>query len=292
MNLSQLGKYLELKYSLASETSHAETYIRNAIDSLWQVPNKTFNILRACADTGASAPKNVQEEHAIKGFQFCQQVVGIIDYLKVHRNTISLGQLRKALSELLELIKTNIEGDHVSLQFPHVSELIFQMMPYGKKHDRKIRDQEYAKARKGLSRITSISLSIINEINKLGGAVEQEGRFDPQGSKLSESEITNFLRQYGQSYGIPDWSTWHLVLHADPSLETNLTRLVHSLLRGNSPNVEPIKSKVQEILARQPEPENTSMFEQNNPAPAVSLFDDQGAMDKLAWKYLLRGELT
>lgn len=281
MYLVRLADYLERKYQLNSlAMSSIETNIRNGLDSLWNIPNKAFNILRACADADASNPKNQQEELAVKGFQFCQQVVGIVDYLKANRTTLPLKTIKKGLEEILALIKSNMSGE---LQFPHVSELIFQIMPYGSKHDRKIRDQEYAKARKGLSRLTSISISLLSDVNKLGGAVNNEAeRFEPIGAKLSNQEIMAFIRQYGTAYGIPDLATWSLVLNADPELEKELTKTVHALLRGHSPiNTSSVKSAVLGIINQYHElnqPTNNQVLQQEDPEPMPLLLNEKFAM--------------
>jgi hypothetical protein len=288
MNVRELGRLLESKYGsntfLNSKMppKQIKASIIDGIDALWQLPNKTFNILRACADADASAPKDEHEKSAVAGFQFCQRAVQIVDYLKAHRNTMGLASIRKALNELIDLIQSNMgEG---SSQFPHVSALIFQMMPYGKKHDRKIREQEYAKARKGLARMVSLAISIINEINKLGGVSEEEGRFDPQGAKLSDGEIVSFIRQYGDDYGIPDIETWSLVVNADPDIEKPLTTLIHALSRGHAPSHGgEVKRMVQDIVLRHQEnnpPANTLALEQEDVPPTPIEFGD-----KIASKY-------
>jgi hypothetical protein len=299
VNIRELDR-LERKYILTVEAGNTflsptmelkqiKAHIADNIDALWQIPNKTFNILRACADAGASAPQNEHEKQAVLGYQFCHHAVQIVDYLKSHRNTLSLGAIRKALIELLDLMRTNIHGgedswDKSAEQFPHVAELIFQLLPSSKRYDRKIRDQEYAKARKGLSRMTSIALSMLGEINRLGGTIEEEGRFEPQGAKLSESQVMSFIRQYGDQYSIPDLATWSLVLNVDPSLEPMLIKLVHALERGHVPvNGSEVKKAVQEIVLRHKEnnqPTNTLALEQED-APATPL--EFG--EKMASKY-------
>ena len=256
--------------------------IRSQIDSLWNIPNKTHNILRACADAGASKPKDEHEVKAVEGHKFCQKLLNIVDYLKANRDTVSLSDIRKGLDAVVALIKENIQHTEAEKQFPGVSALIFHLMPSSKKYDRKIRDQEYAKARKGLSRMASIALTILNEMNRLGGKSEEVGRFEPQGAKLSNEEIMSFIRQHGDTYGIPDLATWSLAVDTDPALELPLTKLVHALSRGQVPSgAEKIKPIIQNIISRRQELTQTN-------AP---IFEEEGeAWDhKMASKY---NELT
>lgn len=256
--------------------------IRNQIDVLWNIPNNTFNILRACADAGAAQPKNEQEDLAVEGYKFCRKVVSIVDYLKANRNELPLSEIRKGITAVVDEIIKNQKREGDELQFPHVSALIFHLLPSSRKHDRKLRDQQYAKARKGLSRMASVALTILNEMNRLGGKSEVGGQFEPQGAKLSQSEIMSFIRQHGDTYGIPDLATWSLVVNTDPALELPLTRLVHALSRGRVPNgADKIKPIIQNIISRRQELTQTN-------AP---VFEEEGeAWDhKMASKY---NELT
>jgi len=261
MNISKLGRLFELKYSFLTiaadpNMKDVEAGIRNSLDALWAIPNISFNILRVCADSGAAKPTNADEQKAIIGFQFCRKIVGIIDYLKANKSTVKLSEIRRALETIVGDIKEVETKD----QFSNLSELIYQLMPHGKKYDRKLREQQYAKARKGLSRITSIALTILNNMNNFGGAVEQEGRFAPEGAKLSEHEIMSFIRQHGDEYGVPDLATWSLVLDADPSLEQPITRMVHALSRGHNPRDSgAIKSIIHDIVAKHQEAKQTNL---------------------------------
>ena len=283
MKIDKLSQSFEQKYELVSQAvdpkmADVEANIRNSLDILWEIPNRLFNILRACADANASKPTNANEAQAVEGHQFCKKIVSIIDYLKANKSAVSLSDIRKALTLLVKEIKENQKQVDEKLQFPHVSELIFQLLSSSSKHDRKLRDQQYAKARKGLSRITSIALTILNAMNKLGGSTEEFGRFEPQGAKLSDSEIMSFIRQHGDDYNIPDLETWSFVVDSDPSLELPLTRLVHALSRGKIPSgTDQIRSIIQNILDRRQEATQTN-------AP---LFEEEGeAWDKkMAFKY-------
>jgi hypothetical protein len=230
---------------LENKMTDMEHAVRNQLDVLWNLPNKLFNILRICADSNASSAKTEHEQKALKGYHFCYNLVRIIDYLKAHRDTVSLTEIKDGLESVLELI--NAEQPH----FENVSALIFEMLPSGKKYDRKIRDQEYAKARKGLSRITSVAMTILDSLEKLGEGSEMGNRFKPEGAKLSQSEIMGFIRQHGDSYGIPDLETWSKLLNADPELEKELTKVIHALLRGRVPrDGERVKSIIEHIKKR------------------------------------------
>jgi len=273
------------------EMANLEASIRNQLDTLWNLPNKSFNILRACADSGAAKAQNPNEEKAVAGYKFCHKLLNIIDYLKANRNTVSLSEIKKGLETILELIQENLQHTEEEKQFPNVSELIFQLMPHSKKYDRKIRDQEYAKARKGLSRIASVSLTILNQMNKLGGKSEVSGRFDPQGAKLSEAEIMSFIRQYGDNYNIPDLSAWSLILDTAPELELPLTKLVHSLSRGHIPESgSRLKLIIKNILNKHQErlQNNQTALQEEKPGPnPLVLFEEENeAWDqKMANKY-------
>lgn len=247
--LLRLGQLFGHKYG-EPNFKDVEASIRNQLDALWHIPNQTYNILRACSDANATNPSDERETLALSGFHFCRRIVGIIDYLKANRNDVPLSVVRRGLEEILGLIKESIGSGKENEQFPNVSELIFQMLPSSKKHDRKLRDQQYQKARKGLSRIASISMTILNQMNKLGGATElSEGRFDPRGAKLSQSEIMSFIRQNGDKFGIPDLTSWSLLLDIDPSLELPLTKLIHALSRGQIPKEgEHLKKVIRETL--------------------------------------------
>ena len=266
MSLFQLALRYEQKYALTSSASpdfaRLENSVRHSLDVLWQIPNKSFNILRACADSGAANPQNDNERLAVEGYHLCRRVVSLADYLKANRDSLSLSDIRNSLDKMLAFI-ADARKDGL---FPAVSELIFQLMPSGRKYDRKVREQEYAKARKGLSRMTSVALTILNEMNKMAGAVEQTGRFDPKGAELSEEEIVSFIRQYGDRYGIPDRQSWTDVISMDPSLLSELTRLVHAVLRGHVPaNGQDVKREVETILRTRHEARQTNetIFNEN-----------------------------
>lgn len=277
MTTFRLALKYEQKYQLTSHASpdlaRLENSVRHQLDALWQIPNKSFNILRACADSEASKPQNDNEKLAVEGYHLCRRVVSLADYLKANRDSLSLSDIRESLNKMLAFIA---EAQKDGL-FPSVSELIFQLMPSGRKYDRKVREQEYAKARKGLSRMNSLALTILNEMNRAGGANQQEGRFDPKGAELSEEEIVLFIRQAGDKYGISDRQTWTDVVNSDPSLLPELTRLVHAVLRGHSPaNGQDIKARIEDILkGRQGAKQTNQVVFDDNLAQLTEKYEEQ-----------------
>lgn len=273
MNIKSLGKLFEIKYGLKSEAADpnmkdVEALIRNQLDSLYDIPNKTHNILRACADSNASKPANESEKKAVNGFKFCRDVVSIIDYLKANKDKLTLSEIREKLEKILELIKSNIDATS-ELQFPDVSELIFLLLPHSKKQDRKFRSQEFAKARKGISRIASKTLTILNDMNKLGGSKEEFGRFEPKAAELSDERRDLFILRFGDAFGIPNIETWDFVLNTDPSLKAPLTRIINALFLGEQPReYSKYKSIIENIVNERKEgsQNNSNYFEEESDA--------------------------
>jgi hypothetical protein len=216
--------------------------IKNQISSLYNLVN-TFNILRICADSGARITSDIDVK-AIQGFQFIRHIVGIIDYLKAS-SEITLSEVRRGLEDLLQSIKHNYQSNN----FSNVTELIFHILPHKTQRDREIREQEYAKAKKGLSRIVSLTLTIINQMNKLGGKIEEHGRFEGDVARLSPAEVNKFILNYGNEYLINNLQDWYKVFNSDSDLEKPLTTLVHALLQGKTPkHSEKLKLIIKNIL--------------------------------------------
>lgn len=320
MRIDRLGELLGQKYGLRTEgavypprkpeipvgglpavhfptpsMAQVENFVRTHIDTLWNLPNKAFNILRACADSEPKNPKNAHEQLAVDGFKFCRHILSIVDYLKANRDSLSVSDIRKGLTELKNSIVSNMHLKDLSLdakdpdhkQFPHVSATIFEMMPASKKYERKLRDQQYAKARQGLSRIVSLVLTVINQLNEWGGAGVETGRFEPEGAKLSDEEIEVFIRNNGNSYGIPDKETFYYIIDANPDLEKPLTRLVHALSRGKVPKgADRFKSIIQNILRKRQQltQTNVSALEKEEPGPnPLTLFEEEDGEESEAW---------
>lgn len=208
---------------------------------------------------------------------FCKELLSKIDYLKSNQNTSELGEIREVLGELLQLIKDNkdirfdLEGkidDSASLpdiQFQHVSELVYQMIPASKRYDRKLRDQQYGKVKTGLARILSKSISIMQDLHKLEVMVPEKftyknvtdldinaplpERFSPQRTMLSEHDIVDFIKEYGDEFGISSKDDWEIVFNNNPELKEIMTTVINSLNRGHLPvDAGYVKQQIKDIL--------------------------------------------
>jgi hypothetical protein len=287
MRIVRLAELVAWKYKLAISADDLEADLRKKIGTLWSYPNKNFNILRACADAGASKPANAQERKAVAGHQFCKEILSIVDYLKINAHTVSLGGLREALTHLVQLIELNKDmkfgptgkpskdGVAESIQFPHVSELIFQMVQVNKKHDVKLRNDLYSKARTGLSRVLSVALDMLEDIHQLEVMVPEKfkyqnvtgidtdqpapERFTPQRAPLSNYDIIDFIRQYGDQYGISSKEDWEVVFKDDPALKEEMTTVINALNRGHFPkDAATMRMEIAEILKRHEERKSTN----------------------------------
>lgn len=274
MRIFRLAELFVLKYADTS-SDQLETSIRKDIHILWKIPNELFNILRACAESSPKNAKNVLQVKAINGFKFCQKLLTMIDYLETNVDTISLIEIKKITNSIVEFIEYNIylkfdssgkpseEGVKSELQFSHVSELIFEMIPATTKHTRVIRDQQFNKARTGLSRILSITLGIIEKISKLEMIVPEKFdstapigmnkklpfRFIPDRSTLSIYDIMDFIRQHGLEYGISTTEDWATVFENDLQLKNEITTVINAINRGHYPKGSiDIKMEITRIL--------------------------------------------
>lgn len=277
MKLFKLAKIFTLKYKIASSPEDVERDVRQGIDMLWRFANKDFNILRVCADSQASKPKDANERKAVAGHLFCKELLSKIDYLKSNQNSSELGEIREVLGELLKLIEENknlsfdlegkvdLESESSDIQFPHVSELVYQMIPASKRYDRKLRDQQYGKVKTGLARILSKAVSVMQDLHKLEVMVPEKfkyknitdldinsplpQRFSPQRTMLSEHDILNFINQYGDDFGISSKDDWEIVFHSDPELKEIMTTVINSLNRGHYPkDASYVKKQIEDVL--------------------------------------------
>jgi hypothetical protein len=272
MRLDRLAGLYALKYKVAVNAKDLEASIRNQIDALYLVVSKTHNILRACAQSEASKPTTPEEAMAVEGYKFCQEVVSKIDYLKANKDKLSLDVIKKTLQD----IKTQVEismfpnfggGQKATIEFPQVSALIYQLIPTAKKHDRKLRDEQLGKARKGFSRIVSIVIGMLEQLRQLQGSEVEEnigGRFQATRAPLSESDIVSFIRQNGDQYGISTTDDWSVALTDDPQLKEQLTTVINALNRGQAPrDSADVKMQLAEIMRNHEERKssNAHLFE-------------------------------
>lgn len=259
MKIDRLADLLVFKYKLATSSAELEASLRKKIAMLWSYPNKQFNILKACADSGASKPKNPQERIAVTGHLFCKELLSWIDYLKDNSATLSLGEIRESLLNIAKLIERNknatfnkagkydARAEPTDKQFSHLSELIFQMFPIKRKHDIKLRDEQYSKARTGLARIVSVASDMMDDVRKLEVMVPEKfthkdttdvdintkmpSRFKPQRSPISVNDIVDFINQHGSDYGISSQEDWATVFRDDPELKDKMITVINTLNR-------------------------------------------------------------
>lgn len=264
MRIVRLASLFTHKYKIATNTVAIENSLRSKITNMWHITNKTYNVLRACANSDVSKPTTDQEVKAVAGYEFCKQLLSIIDYMQANQKEISLPNIKDAVNEIIKLIIEN-KGDS-AIQFPHVSELIFQITPTNTRHDRKLRDELFGKARTGLSKILSIALDMSKEIKQLSG--DKTGpladRFNPTRAPLSEYDIIDFIRQHGIEYGIPNNEDWSIAFRNDPELKEEITTVINALNRGHSPrDAASVKMQVAEILRNYEERKssNAPLFE-------------------------------
>jgi hypothetical protein len=289
MSLLKVAKYITIKYGAGEDAERLEASIRSSISMLWVLANEKFSILAACADANPKKPTSPNDTKAVAGAKFCKQLLTLINYLQVHRKDISLVDLQKALSEIVELIDTHKDvkindkgkisdkGKAEEIQFPHVSELIFNIMPHSTVRDRAIRDQQYPKARTGLSRILSVSLTMLQNISQLEVAAPQkfEGdtednkalpdRFSPQRGSLSVYDIISFIREHGDEYGLSSLEDWTTVFRDDPKLKEEMTTVINAVNRGHLPlGSADIKMEIARILKEyeQRKSTNATLFEE------------------------------
>jgi hypothetical protein len=294
MRIYRLATLLTAKYKFAEDAGNIENSLRKQISVLWNYPNKLFPVLKACADSGAGKAKTPHEKKAIAGYKFCKNLLDLIEYLKNNAHTFSLGEIRKVLLHIVNLIDGNkdltfgVDGklskkspsDLVATQFPHVSALIFELMPVVRRHDIKVRNDMQGKARTGLSRILSLSSTMLDELKQLEVMspekfthdspdvdINQENpeRFAPQRAPLAHNDIIDFLRQHGDDYGLSSKEDWNTVFEHDPVLREEITSVINALNRGHSPvDGLAVREEIKQILQRHKDlqPTNAHLFEE------------------------------
>lgn len=290
MRILRLAELLVLKHAAMSPADHLEISLRADIHQLWRLPNELFNILSACAQAEPAHPKTKEDAKAIEGFKFCKQLISMIDHLKSKMDTIPLGEIREVLLNTVNLIQKHIslkfdekgkvseKGEKSHVQFPHVSELIFQMVHAGTVHGRKQRDEQFGKAKTGLSRILSLSTTMLEKIEKLEMIVPEKftykqvtnvdidqplpERFVAQPAPLSVYDIVDFIRQHGPEYGITTTEDWGTVFRDDPQFQQQMARVIHAINSGKVPkDSTAVKDLIGRILTDHEERKSTNVRE-------------------------------
>lgn len=262
MKIYRLAKLYTAKYKFAHNLHNLEQSIRKKISILWNYPHKLFPILQACAQAGVSKPKGDYEKSVVAGYKFCKNLLEYIDYLKEHQDSLSLNDIKTGLESIVDLInKENISSSTlVPVQFPNVSNLIFELIPISKKHDVKLKNEQYSKAKTGITRILGLSIDLIKELKELPVELDSEledvstespsaNYISPQRAPLSEYDIIDFIRQHGEEYNIPSRDTWDLIFMDNPTLKQEMTTVINALNRGHVPiNQDLVKMQINDIL--------------------------------------------
>lgn len=239
MEIAGLADFMAHKYKVAVSTADLEVSVRKHIDTLYDYAHKAYDILETCANAGAAKPTNEQEEQAVAGYEFCKALVSIIDYLKKERNKIPMPKLQKAFVDLSKLIDTNLSVQG-PVQFPHVSALIWEMIPLSQKvkpaYVDKIRKEKANKARHGIARIKSVVTQALDDMTKMGMSQETGtgGRFTAQRTSLDLYDIINFIRRFGGQYGIEDKDDWETVFRNDPRFLQDMTTVINAKQRATT----------------------------------------------------------
>jgi hypothetical protein len=262
MDIIKFAKLLKIKYAV-SDANALEKSLRSDIAMLYKYPHELFNILEACAKASPSGAVSEHEKKVVAGAKFCENLLFIIDYLFEVRETISLNDLKMALNELIRLIESHrpiIDDKKSVVDLSDVSALIFEMIRATTVSERTKRDQQFAKARAGVSRILSFALSMLEKISKIEMTNpdkfisfeeenEEANRFKPKRAPLSVYDIVDFIRQHGPEYGIKDREDWGKVFRNNPQMKEEMTTIINAINRGHYPSNAPyIKEKIEKIL--------------------------------------------
>lgn len=294
MTLIKLAEKLAAKHKYAISAVDLEASIRRKIPVLWGYPNRLFSILKSCADSGITNAKTPEEKRAYHGYKFCKELLNEIEYINKNYLNIDVAELKLRLEKIVKLITANKSSKFTPagmptgkedvaaspVQFPHVADLIYALFPLRTKHDKRLRDEAQAKARTGLSRILSFSLSLLEELGQLELMVperfanqpdpesEEEtlpGRFEPQRAQLNTNDIIDFIRQHGDEYGISSTDDWAKLFMNDPALKEEMTTVINAINRGHYPRgAEDVKAVVDQILSHHKQREaasNAHLFE-------------------------------
>ena len=78
---------------------------------------------------------------------------------------------------------------------------------------------------------------------------ENPSRFTPQRAPLSNYDVIDFIRQYGDRYGISGVEDWELAFRNDPQLKEQMTTVINALNRGHAPrDGAAVKEEIAQIL--------------------------------------------
>lgn len=300
----RVARKMEIKY--AADAAHEEKLLREKIRSLYSWLEK-YPVVRRSGFSGMSKPKTDRERMAIKGQDFCRDVVTMVDYLQSKDQEINLGEVREVLLNLISLMKEHIGSEDEKVQFPEVAETVYYINMLSGNKKREHIKEESAQARRGLARIFNISIGMLEDLRKLEIMVPEKfthsistevdinaplpERITPQRRMLSVYDIVDFIRMYGDDYGLSSRDDWGKVFTDNPELMERMTTVINTINRTpkhpktGKPMFSPkdagiVKAEIEEILriSREKKENNVGVFEMpeeqfqqmNEPEPIVT----------------------
>lgn len=269
MRTNKLADLFAHKYKVAVSTADLEVMLRKQIDLLYTYVHSAYDILDKCATADASNPTNEHEKQAVAGHQFCKSLVSFIDYLKKERDSIPLPKMQSVLVEISKLIDDNLKVQG-AVQFPHVSALIWEMVPLGGQKVKpafveKRRKELANKARHGISRVKSVVTQMLTNMEEMGMAKVPSNRFIAQRTGLDLYDVIDFMRTHGGEFGIEQNDDWDVVFRNDPEFLEEMTTVIYALKRARTAvEHEAVRGKVLQALREhraRTEGVNTPYFE-------------------------------
>src|ERR1035437_670279 len=310
MRIFRLAEILELKYKFGAiapkeqRIANLERFLKSQILSLkdWAHDQYTVLDIIANAQFKKTTAETENDTKAIAGEEFCKKVLMLVDFIQ-SLSVDNLGKIREVSTILATLIEQNrfisFGEEKSKAEFQHVSAAIFEKFPHSTKHDRLTRDSNFNFAKKQLSRILSISISMRETLDSLEVAAPERfthettegvdinapspGRFPAQRMPLSHHDIIKFIRHSGPEYGISTTEDWATVLYEDPVLKEQMTTVINAISRGHSPRDKAsVKMQIAQILKEFEERKSSNMarFEGDPSAQTASQPESTSLFDK------------
>lgn len=257
---------MEMKYKISlADLIHDERMLRQDIDSLvsWYIKNPVLLDLALNKDLLSGKAENPVEKKIKSGHNFIVALNVLINELNNKKKTASVSEIGNLAMKIATLIGDNISYISDKGKFPSVNDLIFSHYLRGTQHDRKIRDTQYQKASKLLERVNSLCIAILTKVKKLTGdpSIIIPERFEAARAPLSVYDIVDFIRQYGDKYGISSKDDWGLTITNNQPLKEEITTVINALNRGHQPKDSGhVMSQISPILKAYQEKMQTNEF--------------------------------
>ncbi len=269
MSILKFANLLALKYKYANK--HTEEILRKQLPRLLDVMSKQYEVLSYCAKANPKGASTPNERKAVLGAAFCRKLFVFSQFLAENAKELPLEKMRSPLEHIATLIQDNInisfddtgkvteenadpEKVDKERQFPHVAALIFEMYPSSTKNERTFRDKAIAQARKGLSVMKGLALSMLKDLGSIevGEGLSTEYtkglgyNFSPQRANLQPNTIVQFIREHGPKMGINDLDAWTLAVRDDYDFREAMTTIINALNRGYYPlsSMDSVKEKM------------------------------------------------